>query len=59
MDDDEVICGCLNLTIKDIKNAVKSGARSFEEVQNVTKVGTACGVCIDEVTLLVDKLLEK
>ncbi|PJI06790.1 MULTISPECIES: (2Fe-2S)-binding protein [Clostridium] len=59
MNDDEIVCGCLNLTVKDIKDAVKNGAKSFEEVQEATEVGTACGACVDEVTELVNELLQK
>ena len=57
MDDDEVVCQCILVTVKDIKDAIENGAKSFEEVQSVTKVGTGCGECIASVRELVDKLL--
>lgn len=59
MDKDEVICGCYNLTVQDIIDAVDNGAKSFEEVQEATEVGNACGQCIDEVKELVEDLLSK
>ncbi|WP_234117381.1 (2Fe-2S)-binding protein [Clostridium hydrogenum] len=57
MDNDEIICGCFNLTRQDIIDAVNNGAKSFEEVQEATEVGNACGQCVDEVKELVDELL--
>lgn len=39
--------------------AVKNGAKSFEDVQAVTKVGTGCGGCIEGNKALVDYLLKK
>ena len=59
MNNDEVVCGCLNLTVQDIKNAIENGAKSYEEVEEATSVGTACGQCIDDVKALVDELLAK
>jgi NifU-like protein len=40
-----VICSCLNITDKDIEQAVKDGARSWERLQEATKIGTVCGGC--------------
>jgi bacterioferritin-associated ferredoxin len=59
MDDDKVVCGCINVTVKDLKDAIKNGAKSFEDVQEATNVGTGCGSCVDSVKVLVDELLGK
>lgn len=59
MDNDKVVCGCINVTVQDLKNAIANGAKSFDEVQKATKVGTGCGKCVDSVKVLVDELLEK
>jgi nitrogen fixation NifU-like protein len=40
-----IVCQCLNVTDKDIENAVKDGCKSYEELQQRTKIGTACGQC--------------
>lgn len=40
-----IICQCMNVTDKDIDNAVKNGARSFDELQFQTKISTVCGQC--------------
>ncbi|MDR2629285.1 MAG: iron-sulfur cluster assembly scaffold protein [Spirochaetaceae bacterium] len=39
------ICHCLGITDKDIEAAFNQGARSWEELQQATKIGTACGSC--------------
>jgi nitrogen fixation NifU-like protein len=40
-----IICNCLNITDKDIENAFHNGARTWEQLQNATKIGTVCGKC--------------
>jgi len=44
-DDAVVICTCLGITDKDIETAVKAGARSWQQLQEATKIGTVCGGC--------------
>jgi nitrogen fixation NifU-like protein len=39
------ICHCLGITDKDIENAFQNGARSWEDLQQATKIGTVCGSC--------------
>jgi bacterioferritin-associated ferredoxin len=58
VDNNQVICGCMNVKVKDLKDAIKNGAKTFEQVQSATKVGTGCTGCVDSVKLLVDELLE-
>jgi NAD(P)H-nitrite reductase large subunit len=55
----KIVCGCFNVTEQDIKNAIRNGAKSFEEVQAVTKVGTGCGKCVESNKAFVDQLLAK
>ena len=42
------ICHCLGITDKDIENAFQKGARTWEQLQQATKIGTVCGKCKDE-----------
>ncbi|MDR0456919.1 MAG: iron-sulfur cluster assembly scaffold protein [Treponema sp.] len=42
------ICHCLGITDKDIENAFQSGARTWESLQQATKIGTVCGKCKDQ-----------
>jgi nitrogen fixation NifU-like protein len=39
------ICHCLGITDKDIENAFHAGARTWEQLQQATKIGTVCGGC--------------
>jgi nitrogen fixation NifU-like protein len=39
------ICHCLQITDKDIEEAFHKGARSWEDLQQATKIGTVCGGC--------------
>ena len=57
MDNNKVVCGCYNVTVQDLNNAVKNGAKSFEEVQAITKVGTGCGHCVKGNNELVNELI--
>lgn len=59
IDENQVVCGCYNVKVHDMIQAIKKGARSFEEVQKVTKAGTGCGGCVESNKVLVDELLAK
>ena len=59
IDENQVVCGCFKVTVQDLVNAIKNGAKSFEEVQAVTKVGTGCGNCVESNKELVAQLLAK
>lgn len=51
---EKVVCNCFGVTNGMIKEAVDSGASTLEEVQAIVDVGTACGVCIDDVQRVID-----
>ena len=51
---EDVVCSCFGVTNGMIKEAVDSGASTLEEVQAIVDVGTACGVCIDDVQRVID-----
>jgi NAD(P)H-nitrite reductase large subunit len=57
--DNKIVCGCYKVTEQDLRNAVKNGAKSFEEVQTATKVGTGCGHCVKGNKVLVNELIIK
>ncbi|MCL2130170.1 MAG: iron-sulfur cluster assembly scaffold protein [Treponema sp.] len=40
-----VICHCLGITDKDIEKAFQNGAKSWDLLQQATKIGTVCGGC--------------
>jgi nitrogen fixation NifU-like protein len=41
----KIICNCLGITDRDIEDAFHNGARSWEDLQKATKIGTVCGAC--------------
>ena len=51
---DKIVCNCLGVTNRIIKEAVDAGASTLEEVQSATGAGTVCGACIDDVQHLVE-----
>ena len=55
MDPDKVVCTCLNITNGMIKEAGENGAKTLEEVQELTGAGTVCGVCLDDIQNLIDE----
>ncbi|MDR2500107.1 MAG: iron-sulfur cluster assembly scaffold protein [Treponema sp.] len=50
------ICHCLAITDKDIEEAFKRGARTWENLQEATKMGTVCGKCKDAAMELIHQL---
>ena len=51
---DKVVCNCMNITNGMIKDAVASGSKTLEDVQEQTGASTVCGACLDDVERLVD-----
>lgn len=52
----EVVCNCLNVTEKDIEEAYKAGDRTWQDLQERTKIGTACGSCKQKALELLHQL---
>ncbi|MDD5503895.1 MAG: iron-sulfur cluster assembly scaffold protein [Candidatus Omnitrophica bacterium] len=52
---EQIICQCMNVTDKEIENAVKEGARTYSALQEKTKSGTVCGKCKDRVISLLEE----
>ena len=50
------ICHCLGISDKDIENAFQKGARTWEQLQQATKIGTVCGSCKEKAMELVHGL---
>lgn len=45
----KVVCNCKNVSYIDIRKAMIAGARTVEEIKEMTGVGTACGGCVKEI----------
>lgn len=46
---DEIACSCLGVTYGDIVDAISNGAKTYEEVSQITGCGTICGECEREI----------
>ena len=53
MEGNRLICGCMRIYEKEIREAYEQGARTFSDVQKMTQAGTSCGNC----RILVEKVL--
>jgi nitrogen fixation NifU-like protein len=58
-EEERVVCKCMSITDQEIEHAVLEGARTFYELQEMTKVGTGCGECEQEVTQLLETYKNK
>lgn len=56
---DKYACNCKNITYGMIEDAVKSGAKSYEEVEIQLRFGTCCGKCKEFIHYLVRDFLEE
>ena len=45
----KVVCHCKNVSYIDIRKAMIAGARTVEEIKEMTGAGTACGGCVKEI----------
>ena len=53
------VCLCKSVTDHEIRAAVDSGVRSFEQMQDRLEVSTVCGSCTCEVKQVMQKRLQK
>ncbi len=58
MADTNYVCVCCRVTMDQVKDAVKSGAKTFEEVQKITGCSQGCGRCKDGIVRLVNYLVQ-
>lgn len=56
---EKIVCHCLSVTIQDIADAIKNGAKNFEEVQEATGASTCCGRCEEYAQNVFQELLEE
>ena len=50
----KLVCLCNLIEEKEIVAALKKGASSSIEIQNITGAGTSCGRCLTEIDQLVE-----
>jgi nitrogen fixation protein NifU and related proteins len=54
-----IVCQCMNVTDHEIEDAVLEGARTFQELQEHTKLGTVCGQCEGKAREHLDAAIQK
>jgi len=59
MADDKIICKCNHVTKQEIKQAVKDGASSVDEVRKALGMKKGCGGCNKDIKHYIKKQLEK
>lgn len=50
-----IACKCMNVTDKEIEEAVLEGSRTYLEIQERTKAGTVCEGCKEDILNLLEK----
>jgi len=55
----EMLCGCHNVSLEDVKKQLKLGVTSFEELQEITKIGTDCPPCKEQNEALFHTLINQ
>lgn len=58
MNPNKLACACNTVTYQQIIDAVRGGARTFEEVQAETHCGLGCGRCVAFLRAYVQELVE-
>ncbi len=52
--DKDIVCFCVGVTEKQIKDSVKAGNKTVEAVCKATKAGTGCHSCQSKIQKLID-----
>jgi len=47
--EDYLVCTCLGVMYSEIEEAIDSGKKSFEDLQDELMIGTGCSSCVCEV----------
>jgi nitrite reductase (NADH) large subunit len=54
--DSDMICYCQEVTYGVIKQAIKNGAKTVDEITDQTEAGLACGGCIVDLEEILEEL---
>lgn len=56
---EKMACNCKNVTYGMVEDAIKNGAKCYEDVEKQLRFGTGCGKCKEFMQFLVRDLLEE
>lgn len=59
MNRNKTACNCKNITYGMIEDAIKEGAKSYEDVEKQLRFGTGCGKCKEFIRFLIKDILEE
>jgi len=54
-----IICQCMSVSDLEIEHSVLEGARNYLQLQEMTKVGTVCGQCKDQVIKVMEDAIKE
>ena len=54
---EKIACNCKNVTYGMVEDAIKNGAKSYEDVEKQLRFGTGCGKCKEFIQFLIRDLL--
>ena len=57
--DDYLVCTCFGVMYSEIIDAIHSGARDFQSLQDQLMVGTGCSSCVEEIKEILTKCAKK
>ena len=55
--DDTILCGCHQVSVKQVKEAIANGAATVEQVMTLTDLGSACSHCVGRAWPIIQELL--
>ncbi len=56
---DYLVCTCMGVMYSEIVNAVRSGATTYEQLQETLLVGTGCSSCVEEVHQILKETISR
>lgn len=56
MNSQDVVCACNNITVGDIKDYLKRGVNTYEQLQKDTDIGLYCPPCEEESRIIFEEL---
>lgn len=59
MNMEKTVCHCAKVKVQDIADAITNGAKTIEEIEQVTNASTCCGRCEEYFVNVAEDLLEE
>ena len=56
---EDFVCYCMEITYREILNAISKGATTPDEITEQTDAGISCGMCIETIEDILEEELSK